>query len=228
MDDQLLTLLLLVGALGTGIALIAVRGKGLGRRLPSPPQWAHQHGWEFRPTDPSLLRQLRLLPVGDSGTPRTEDVLLGSWNGVPAVSFRYEWETLGRGPVVHREHVTALALPAALPWLTLAPAGRDSPADWFVVAQTVELESARFNERWTVHGPHGRAPHDFLHPRMMARLLEPDAAETTILVDGANLVAMRHGFLAVDQIEPMLALLADLAALVPDFVWQDARGRRRG
>src|SRR5699024_3618792 len=141
----LLTLLLLVGALGTGIVLITVRSKGLGRRLPTPPQWAHQHGWEFRPADPSLLRQLRLLPVGDSGTPRTEDVLLGSWNGVPAATFGYEWATLGHAPTVHQEHVAALALPVALPWLTLAPAGRDSPADWFVVAQTVELESARFN-----------------------------------------------------------------------------------
>ena len=227
MDDRLLTLLLVVGALGTGIALYAVRGKGLGRRLPSPPQWARQHGWEFRPADPSLLRQIRLLPMGDRGAPRTEDVLVGSWNGVPAVTFRYEWATLGRAPAVHQEHVTALALPAPLPWLTLAPAGRPSPADWFMVGQTVELESGRFNERWRVHGPEGRAPHDFLHPRMMARLLEPDAAETTILVDGAHLVAMRHGFLAVDQIEPTLALLADLAALVPDFVWQDARGRGR-
>ena len=113
-----------------------------------------------------MLRQLRLLPVGDSGTPGAEDVLLGSWNGVAAVSFRYEWAALGSAPAVHQEHVTALAL--------------------------------------------------------------PDAAETTILVDGTNPVAMRHGFLAVDQIEPTLALLADLAALVPDFVWQDARGHRRG
>ena len=103
--------------------------------------------------------------MGDRGAPRTEDMLVGSWNGVPAVTFRYEWATLGRAPAVHQEHVTALAL--------------------------------------------------------------PDAAETTILVDGANLVAMRDGFPEVDQIEPTLALLADLAALVPDFVWQDARGRRR-
>lgn len=226
MDSQLLTAVLVIGAVVTAIAVVTVRSRGFRKPQMRPQQWARVHGWTYRKLDPSLLDRFSRPPFRRGYARQATDVLAGAWNGDPAISFQYEYSTWGRTQQTNpARHVLALTLPAPLPWLQLEPDGVGDLIELSAPGQKVELESATFNERWDVQGPDGSSPHDFLHPRMMARLLQPDAAGLAITVDGAQLVAIRIGYQQLDRIEPTLALLSDLIALVPRFVWQDAGHR---
>lgn len=230
MGSDALTFLLVIATVGTLIVLVTVHSRKAGKpRWRGPQHWASAHGWAYRPSDPTVLRWFSGPPFSAGYYRTANDVLTGTWNGRPATSFWYQNSEQSRSSQLHhRHHVMAVQLPAQVPWLLLEPEDTGILTGHSAPGQKVELESAAFNRRWDVYGPRGRFPHDFLHPRTMARLLQPDATDMAISVDGAHLVAVCTGFQDLDRIGPTMALLGDLVDLVPRFVWHDAGHRPPG
>lgn len=203
------------------VGVLVLRGRVAVTTAPVPPRvppetWVQRAGWSYLGTDPTIGRGWRGWPFMASRTWVASDVCTGSWAGRRAWTFRYT------RPEGGPRHVTALELPVALPFLELIPhhAGQvviraDLPV------QDLDLESAAFNRHWRVATTDARFAHAFLHPRLMERLLAPDAEHLSVSVDGERLVCWSDAEPEGAHIEQHLALLTAVADAVPDFVWQD-------
>ena len=190
------------------------------RKRKAAQQWAAAHGWTYSRFDASLVTRWSSPPFRRGSSRRAINVLTGTWNGVPATSFTYKYDTgSGKNRTTHYHHVVAFSLPARLPWLRLEPEGFGDSIAKFFGGQDIELESAQFNDRWRVKGPEGQFPYDFLHPRMMERLLAPDAYGSSITVEGSDIYFYRSGRQNLEAIEPALYLLSSIVDQVPRFLW---------
>lgn len=190
------------------------------RKRKAAQQWAAAHGWTYSRFDASLVTRWSSPPFRRGSSRRAINVLTGTWNGVLATSFTYKYDTgSGKNRTTHYHHVVAFSLPARLPWLRLEPEGFGDSIAKFFGGQDIELESAQFNDRWRVKGPEGQFPYDFLHPRMMERLLAPDAYGSSITVEGSDIYFYRSGRQNLEAIEPALYLLSSIVDHVPRFLW---------
>ncbi len=203
-----------VGAVMVASALIARRTRQAAQ------QWAAAHHWTWSASDGALVDRWISPPFQRGSSRSARNVLTGTWNGRPATSFHYTYTTgSGKNRTTHHFHVVAYSLPARLPWLQLEPEGVGDSIAKFFGGQDIEFESASFNEAWRVKGPEGQFPYDFLHPRMMQRLLQPDTARASITVEGSDLYLYRSGKQQLAAIQPSLQLLSDLVDQIPRFLW---------
>lgn len=231
MDNQVWIYVLVAAVFAVALAInFAIARK----KRKAAEQWAAAHRWTFRRTDSSLVTRWSSPPFRRGSSRKAINVLTGAWNGVAATSFAYRYDTgSGKNRSTHYFHVVALSLPARLPWLRLEPEGVGDSIAKFFGGQDIEFESARFNERWRVQGPEGQFPYDFLHPRLMERLLQPDAYGSSVTVEGADIYLYRSGRQNLDVIEPALHLLSSIVDQVPRFLWlkvgydPDAQGAAR-
>lgn len=202
------------------IVVVVISGVMARRARKAAQQWAAAHQWSWSATDPTLVRRWSSPPFRRGSSRSTRNVLTGTWNGRPATSFQYSYDTgSGKNRSTHYFHVVAYSLPARLPWLQLEPEGVGNSIAKFFGGQDIEFESSRFNDAWRVKGPEGQFPYDFLHPRMMQRLLGSDAYGTSITVEGSDLYLYRSGKQNLAAIQPSLQLLSDLMDQIPRFLW---------
>ncbi len=211
---------IIIGVLVLVAILIPIAIKQLKAANARLERWAQEHGWE-RVTDQqvedSLARSWFNPANREIYRPWTMQVLRGRWNEATAMSFMYGYKVPNDEP---QFHVVAITLPVKLPMVALAPQGTATRIYAPGPVPEIDLESAEFNRTWHVHGSDHRFVSDFLHPQMMARLLQEDAVVKgrELFVSGNQLFTMRRGRTEVDRIEPSLRLLADVAALIPDHV----------
>lgn len=186
--------------------------------------WAHATGWTYTSSDPGvgLARVHSGRPFGQ-GTSRTvKDVLTGGYDGLPAVSFTYEWTT-GSGDErrTSQVHVVGLALPAFLPTLEVTPEGVGARLAKAFGARDLQLESAAFNDAYRVDASDPRSAHAILHPRTLERLLRDDARGLSWRVEGTWLLTWSTGTTDTERIAPVLGVLSAVVRGVPRHVWQD-------
>jgi len=205
--------------------LVAVGGAWLHRkRQERLTAWAHAVGWTYSPRDPG--RGLATLqtgrPFGQGHSRRVTEVLTGTYEGHPAVSFTYGWAT-GSGDEKRRyeAHVVGIALPAYLPTLELTPEGLGARLAKALGARDLQLESAAFNAAYRVDAPDARTAHAILHPRTLERLLRPDAVGMSWRIEGTWLLSWETGSTDTERIAPRLGVLAAVVRGVPRHVWQD-------
>jgi hypothetical protein len=213
------------------VAILVVGGLGLlvaRRRRDAVRVWAEQEGWSWRASDRSLVSRWSGRPFGAGAVRRATEVVSGPasvGSGRTAVSFRYTFQTPdpgdGGGPRVHEHHVVAVMLPATLPPLDLAPANLGTRIATALGGQDVVFESDDFNRRWRVTSPDLRLAHDVVHPRTMARLLEPDVADLRLRFAGDALLTWTSGRPRLDTVRWTAARLDEMIDLVPSYVWQD-------
>ncbi|WP_147918963.1 hypothetical protein [Ruania zhangjianzhongii] len=217
MDSQV-WIYVLVGAVFT--VAIVIQFVIAHRRRKAAQQWADAHGWTYTRSDGSLVKRWSSPPFRRGSSRAAINVLTGTWNGRSATSFTYKYTTgSGKNRTTHYHHVVAFSLPARLPWLRLEPEGVGDSIAKFFGGQDIEFESAQFNDRWRVKGPEGQFPYDFLHPRMMERLLQPDAYGSAITVEGADIYFWRSGKQELSVIAPALHLLSGIVDQIPRFLW---------
>jgi len=83
----------------------------------------------------------------------------------------------------------------------------------------LDLESAEFNERFRIMADDRRYAHAVLTPLMMERLLQDDVRGLAIAIDRDRVIAWRPASrFSTRRIERRLAVLADVAALIPSHV----------
>ncbi|GEK20307.1 DUF3137 domain-containing protein [Cellulomonas xylanilytica] len=184
--------------------------------------WALRNGWTYAQSERSLVDLSRGQPFGQGSSRRAIEVLRGTYDSRPALSFTYVWTTgSGKNKSTHHAHVVALALPTYLPTVEVTPEGLGARLAKLVGAQDVQLESDAFNRAYRVAARDQRTGHAILHPRLMERLLRPDALGTAWRIDGTWILSWASGTTDLDRLASRLGLLSAVARSVPRHVWLD-------
>lgn len=184
--------------------------------------WAASAGWTFVGVDRSLGSRWAGQPFGVGRARTAKEVLRGTFAERPATSFTYEYTTgAGKSQRTVAHHVVALALPAPLPAVELTHDGVGAGLAKAFGGQDIQFESAAFNERWRVEAADVKSAHDIVHPRLMERLLEPDALGMNLRIEGAHLLCWAGGAQDFDQIARYLTVMTAVVEHVPRFVWLD-------
>ncbi len=217
-DIALVVLLWLVFVPGVVVATFWYQARR-GRQLRA---WAAASGWTFVGSDPSLVDRWRGAPFGTGRSRKATEVMVGRWSERPVVSFTYSYVTgSGKSQSTHHFHVLALPLPALLPDLELTPDGLGSKLLTMLGAEDIQFESEDFNRAWRVTAADPRFAHDVVHPRLMERLLAPDARGARLHIAGTDILSWAAGPTQTAGITSRLALLAAVIDSVPRYVWQD-------
>ena len=184
--------------------------------------WAASVGWTYVGAEPSLVTRWRGAPFGEGSPRTTSEVVTGLYRGRPAVSFAYRYvKGSGEDTSTSTFHVVATGLPAFLPTLELTPDGAGARMSEALGGQDLEMESDDFNERWRVESAEPKLAYDVVHPRLMERLLQPDARDLFLRIEGADILSWRPGMPDVDTVASRLDVLGAVVDAVPPFVWQD-------
>lgn len=180
--------------------------------------WANQRGWHFEPVVHGLTKRWSGPPFVRNVPAR--EVLTGAFRGYNALSFKYTYTSgSGKNQTTHTYHIVALHLPAPLLWLRLSPEGIGTAIGKFFGGQDVQLESKAFNDEWRVQGPDNQFTFDFLHPRMMERLMQHDALGRNIVLDRNDLYIWRTGNQDLNAIDYYLSLLVAITEQIPRHLW---------
>lgn len=204
-----------VGALVLTIWYQAARRKRL-------VEWARANGWQHLDSDPSLVDLSSRYPFGQGHRRRVREVLRGRFAGAPALSFVYTWRTgSGKSETTHTVHVAALGLPAYLPIVEVAPEGILGRFATAFGVQDLRFESEEFNRAFRVQAYDERTAYAVVHPRLMHRLLEPDARAVAWRTDGTWILSWQLGTTDLASLASRLGLLSAVVAAIPRHVWQD-------
>lgn len=191
------------------------------KRREATQRFAAARGWTYSADVPGLVTRWRSAPFGRGGSKRATHVLTGTFHGRQVVSFDYQYTTgSGKNRSTSYFHVVALSLPAALPWLQLTNDGAGAAISKFFGGQDVDFESAAFNEAWRVQAaPPPQYAYDFVHPRMMHRLMAADAVGKSITVEGSDIFLACSGRQVLEAIDIYVNLLYGVDQLIPRQLW---------
>lgn len=218
MESTLLFVLVAVLFLGVVVALFWAEKKRVERlRL-----WAARNGWTYEGRDRSLVDLSRNQPFGVGSSRNATDVLRGTYEGRPALTFTYSFTTgSGKSKSTHQRHIVALALPTYLPTVEVTPEGIGAKLAKIVGARDLQLESEAFNQAYRVAASDDRMGHAIVHPRLMERLLRSDALGTPWRIDGTWILTWELGKVDLARLAPRLGLLSAVVRSVPRHVWLD-------
>ncbi|TDE99025.1 hypothetical protein EXU48_02230 [Occultella glacieicola] len=182
--------------------------------------FAAQRGWVYTANVPTLVNRWQSPPFRQGSSRRASEVLTGTFHGEQISSFTYTYTTgSGKNRTTHHYHVVSLHLPTALPGLQLTPEGAGTAIAKFFGGQDIEFESAAFNDAWRVRASSARFAYDFIHPRMMERLLQGDAVGRSITVEGEDIYLWANGRQQLAYIDAYLNLLYGIVDRVPRHLW---------
>lgn len=178
-------------------------------------------GWDYRPSDSSLLQRWFLEPFGRGEQHRAIHVLHGWHSEREFVAFEYRFKvvtTSSKGAERVRNFtysVIAMSMPGHLSTI------RVTPESWLdramrAVSNDVELESEDFNRAYVVNGP-ARLASDLISPRAMATLLA--VAPFAWRTEGSDLVAWQEGVLTPTALLQRLHALDTVLDTAPSFLW---------
>jgi hypothetical protein len=216
--------LLPLAFIGLAVALLVASNRQAKKRQAYTRAFAHSRGWVYHDQVNGLVHRWSGTPFGSGSGRRATEVLTGDFHGMQAISFRYQYTVSnGKSSSTYHFHVAALHLPVALPWLRLSPEGFGSSVSKFFGGQDIQFESQDFNDAWRVQAsPPPQYVYDFIHPRMMERLMAPDARRQAISVEGADIYVFTTGQRRLETIDPQLNLLYGIVDLIPRHLWQKA------
>jgi hypothetical protein len=180
--------------------------------------WAEEHHWEVGGEPESATLPARGVPFalgGERG--RVLAAVRGEHQGHDITVLYFATGNDGR-PLTQYFTVVAASTGAASPVTVAAPRrgfGRIASA---LGLPELEVESDAFNQRWRVVTADARGSHQILHPRVIDRLLEPDASALPVTWDAGIVLVAREGLTAETSfLDQSIRLVEDLAVLVPGY-----------
>lgn len=190
------------------------------KRREAAQAFARARGWTYTANVPSLTQRWQSAPFQRGHSRRASNVLTGTFQDMPVVSFTYQYTTgSGKNQSTHYFHVVALSLPARLPWLRLSADGAGASVAKFFGGQDIRFESKAFNDAWRVQGQDERYAYDFVHPRMMERLMARDALGRTITVEGSDIFMVVGGRQVLEAIDVYVNTLYGVYQQIPRHLW---------
>jgi hypothetical protein len=193
---------------------------------------AAQRGWSYAASDDRWVTAFDGVPFGLGHDRRALNVLGGQYDGRAFVAFDYRYSTTETSTdaqghpqtrtEVHPYSVLAVDTGTTFPSLSVTPEGFLGRMVGRLTNTDIELESEQFNRAFTVRADDRKFATDVLHPRMMEYLLRiPDRGWR---FSDRWLLAVRPGSHSIAELDGRLTDLDGILDLVPDFVWQQARG----
>jgi hypothetical protein len=204
------------------VAVIAAALRKEHKRLGALRALAADRGWTFARDNPTLTRRWRQPPFGMGCERRAHNVLTGRWQQRPCVAFDYSFKTKShdqKSASHHQFAVTAVALPAALPALSVTRESFFGRLETALGRQDIELESEDFNRRYRVNADDPRFAYAVLTPRTMDTLLQGDPV--AFRIEGSDIVSWYEGSLAVNEIDARLGMLAAVVDGIQPYVWTE-------
>lgn len=183
-------------------------------------EFAALHGWEYVPSTREYSARFASFPFATGTRQRQEHVLRGMLNGVQCVTFTHHFEIRddnNRG-ADQAFQVSLVEIPVVLPRLEVVPEGVAAKFSKALGGRDLDVESHEFNRRWRVLCRDARYAHAVLDPRMVERLLEPDALELAIRIDGGAVLAWQAGRVGTGDLARRLGVLTAVARRIPAHV----------
>lgn len=183
--------------------------------------FAKLHGWEFSQRTFAYNSRFVSAPFGEGEKPRQTDVLRGNFSGLDCATFTHRYELKSDNEGKHGEflfQVTLVELPVTLPRLELIPESMAQRVAKTFGAQDIDFESAAFNRRWRVRANDRKYAYDLLDPRMLERLIQPDAEGAMIRIEGGAIMTWQAGRVGLDGLAGRLSVLTAIARRIPDHV----------
>ncbi|WP_084104570.1 hypothetical protein [Demequina sp. NBRC 110056] len=221
-----------VVAIATGMAWAIADGVRAARQRDAYATFAAEHGWDYLASSHEYGGRFRAYPFAEGIQRRQESVVRGDFSGVRCASFTHVYEESSnrdgevRIPVAHQ--VTLAELPVALPRLDIVPETLGAQVAKRLGGRDVDVESHEFNARWRVIADDARYAHAVLDPRMIERLLSPDAWGAAIRIEGGAVYTWTPGRQGVDALAKSLGLVAGIARRIPPHVLREYRERGHG
>jgi hypothetical protein len=190
--------------------------------------YALSRGWRYEAHQPLLVDRFQGPPFGIGDDREAGNAVYGQHEGRDFVSFDYAYETTtgsgdDRRTTTHTFSVLALSMGVSLPTLTVDPENFLERFVGRITNSDIDLELEDFNRAFTVSCPDRKFASDVLHPQMMEFLLQHRDVGWRFERDSMLVVA--SGRRTIPQIDATLALMDQIAALVPEFVWKHVRGQ---
>jgi hypothetical protein len=151
------------------------------------------------------------------------NILSGNFQGQDITTFDYHFETHSTDSKGHRQthhhHFSffILRLERAFPELTIAPEGVFSKIAQAFGYDDIDFESHEFSRKFCVRSKDKKFAYDVCHARMIEYLLAND--DLNIEIEDAVLALGFASCLAPERIEPNLQRLAQLRALMPNYLF---------
>lgn len=152
----------------------------------------------------------------------------GELRGVSFQTFHYAYDTQMRdanghsSTTTHRYQVTWIALPGPAPDVRITPDNSLLRALSVAIGKDVDTESAEFNRLWRVRAVDAKTAHAVLAPTVIARLLSPDAADRSHILQGERLMSVKEEVSDLHDLYEVVSVLAELRAAIPAFNFGEA------
>jgi len=187
-------------------------------------QFARQvEGWSYAPATYAYRNRLAAFPFGTGREQRDVDVVYGPFNGFSCASFTHQYEDGKEDEIkVPRSwQIDCVDLPYPLAKVDIVPDDALAKFAKFLGGQDIDFESAAFNARWRVKAGDKKYAHDVVHPRLMERLLKPDAVGMAIRIEGSAVYAWAVERRGPGDLARRLGVLTAVARLIPEFVYRE-------
>ncbi len=220
--------LLVVGFVGLMVVLVVFSYLQAKKRREELAAFAASRGWTYAASDQRLVDRFEGAPFGRGDDRRATNVVYGHHADRPFVAFDYQYETTSgtgedRRTTTHTYSVVCLALGVTVPSLSVSPENVFGRFFGRLTNSDIELELEDFNRAFTVTSTDRKFASDVLHPQMMEMLLQwPDLAWR---LERDSILVFRTGRHAIPEIDGKLAVMDQILAAVPEFVWQSLGGR---
>ena len=169
-------------------------------------------GWQG--TDSGLWEGIDGMPFNAPGGVVVSSIISGMWNNRRAQSMSVSPSRHQVPPIFASAEV--MELPEPLPRMEITPRGGSvlaGPSG----GDDLEVESADFNANFRVSTWNREYAHAMLHPRMIERLLRPDALSLSLTICGDRIVAWMAPPADLKTVGARLTVLSDMADLIPAF-----------
>jgi hypothetical protein len=187
-------------------------------------RFARSFGLQFSAQDPFGLIHLpfRLFAQGEKR--KVDNVLWGTWQGMPVKVFDYIYYYEGRNPTLgwwkHRTSfrrfscaVVEVSGAVAFPPLHISPEGPLSRIADYVGWRDIEFESGEFNARYQVRTSERRFAYELIDARMMRWLLSL-GRPMSLEVAGRWILAY-HGRVRPTRLIPLIGSVAGFRERIP-------------
>ncbi len=216
-----MTLVLVWTLIGLGIVTVAVfawyaakkRRKNLRER-------AAGMGFTYVPDDPSLVERFAAYgdPFDRGYARRVTNVLMGSWQGRPAIAADFSYKThAGRktnAATTHHVAVVGIKAGVRLPSLSVLPAAVISQPLDTLLDNDVMVENREFNRTFTVTAPEPVVAAEVLNPTMTEFLLfHPHEG---LKMHGEEVLRVVPGHFRPEHLGPALEYLDAVLARIPE------------
>ncbi len=193
------------------------------RHLNAMAKFARINKWDFAPQTRQFYRVYRSFPLNEGTNQRDIACVTGSFNGRRCSSFTREYEVgvSDNKKYIERWQITLVELKYPLATIDILPDDVIAKFAKSIGGQDIDFESADFNRKWRVMARNLKYAHDIVHPRMMERLLRPDAEGLAIRIEGPAVLCWQWERQGPADLARRLGVLTSIAKLIPKFVLRE-------